>query len=173
MPIVRPYKGISPRIHPSVFIAPGALIIGDVEIGQESSIWFGSLVRGDVHSIRIGERTNIQDSCILHVTRGKWPLFIGDEVTAGHRVTLHGCTVGSRCLIGMGALILDGCEIGEGSIVGAGSVVAEGTVVPPRTLALGVPAKVKRDVNESEWENILSLADNYVQYAKKYREEGF
>ncbi len=171
MPIIRPYKGISPRIHPSVFIAPGAHIIGDVEVGQESSVWFGSLVRGDVHSIRIGVRTNIQDGCILHVTRGKWPLFIGDEITVGHRVTLHGCTVSSRCLIGMGALVLDGCEIGEGSIIGAGSVVAEGTVVPPRTLVLGVPAKVKRDVTETEWENILSLANNYVQYAKEYREE--
>ncbi len=170
-PTIRPYKGLSPRIHPTAFIASGVLVVGDVEIGRESSVWFHSIVRGDVHSIRIGERTNIQDSCILHVTKGKWPLFMGDEITVGHRVTLHGCTVQARCLIGMGAIILDGSEIGEGAIVGAGSVVTEGTRIPPRTLALGTPAKVKRDVTEEEWRNTLRLAERYVKYAREYSQD--
>ncbi len=168
MKTIIPYKGTHPRLHPSVFVADGAVVIGDVEIGQDSSIWFGSVVRGDVHSIRIGERTNIQDCCILHVTEDQWPLFVGDEVTAGHRVTLHGCTIKSGCLIGMGAIVLDGSEIGEGAIIGAGSVVPAGTVIPPGKLALGVPARVRRDVSESERDNAIQLVNKYAQHAKEF-----
>jgi gamma-carbonic anhydrase len=167
-PVIRPYNGIFPKIHPEAYVAGGVLVIGDVEIGRESSVWFGSIVRGDVHYIRIGERTNIQDGCILHVTRGKWPLTMGDDITVGHRVTLHGCTVRSRCLIGMGAIVLDGSEVGEGAIVGAGSVVAPGTVIPARTLAMGVPARVKRQVTEKEWEESVRLAQRYVEHAREY-----
>lgn len=168
-PLIESYKGVSPHIHPTAFIAGGVRVVGDVKIGMDSSVWFGSIIRGDVHSIRIGERTNIQDGCILHVTKGKWPLNLGDEITVGHRVTLHGCTVHSRCLIGMGALVLDGSEIGEGAIIGAGSVVTEGTKIPPRTLALGTPARVRRDITEEELENTIRLAGRYVQYAIEYR----
>ena len=171
VPVIRPYKGILPKIHPEAYVAGGVLVIGDVEIGRESSIWFGSIVRGDVHYIRIGERTNIQDGCILHVTRGKWPLSLGDEVTVGHRVTLHGCTVRSRCMIGMGAIVLDGSEVGEGAIVGAGSLVAPGTVIPARTLAMGVPAKVKRQITEAEWDESAWLARRYVEHAREYARE--
>ena len=168
-PLIRAYKGISPSIHPTAFIAGGVRVVGDVQIGRDSSIWFGSIVRGDVHSIRIGERTNIQDGSILHVTKGKWALNVEDEITVGHRVTLHGCTVRSRCLIGMGAIVLDGSEIGEGAIIGAGSVVTEGTKIPPRTLALGTPARVRRNTTEDEWENAARMAKRYIHYAKEYR----
>ena len=171
LPVIQPYRGISPRIHPSAFVAGGVLVVGDVEIGRESSVWFGSIVRGDVHFIRIGEGTNIQDGCLLHVTRGRWPLTLGDQITVGHRVTLHGCTVRSRCLIGMGAIVLDGSEIGEGAMVGAGSVVTEGTVIPPRTLALGVPARVKREITPEEWEASVIRAARYVEYARQCARE--
>jgi len=170
-PVIQPFGGISPRIHPEAYIAGGVLILGDVWLGRDSNVWFGSILRGDVHYIRIGERTNIQDCCILHVSRGKWPLNMGDDITVGHRVTLHGCTVHSRCLIGMGAVVLDGCEIGEGAVVGAGSVVAPGTVVPPRVLVMGVPAKVRRRVTDEEWEENTRIAGRYVEYARQYARE--
>jgi len=171
LPVIQPWQGIMPRIHPTAFVAGGVLLVGDVEIGRDSSVWFGSIVRGDVHAIRIGEETNIQDGCILHVTRGKWPLTLGDQITVGHRVTLHGCTVHSRCLIGMGAVVLDGSDIGEGAIIGAGSVVTEGSVVPPRTMAVGVPARVRRKITDEEWEEGAIRAAHYVEYARQYARE--
>ncbi|MFY9271324.1 MAG: gamma carbonic anhydrase family protein, partial [Candidatus Manganitrophaceae bacterium] len=149
MPVHR-FQDKTPRIPATVFIASSAQVIGDVEIGEESSIWFGTVVRGDVNHIRIGARTNVQDLSVLHVTRRTHPLIIGNEVTAGHRVTLHGCTVHDRVLIGMGAILLDGAEIGAGSIIGAGALVTEGAKIPPGTLALGVPARVKRSLTAEE-----------------------
>ncbi|MBI5969905.1 MAG: gamma carbonic anhydrase family protein [Deltaproteobacteria bacterium] len=163
-----PYKGIMPKVHPSVFITESARVIGDVEIGEFSSVWFNSVVRGDVHYIRIGERTNVQDNCTLHVTKDVYPLIIGSDITIGHNVTLHGCVVKDRCLIGMGAIALDDAEIGEDCIVGAGALVKEGMKVPPGSLVVGVPAKVVRRVTEEEKERIKQSALNYIEYAKDY-----
>jgi len=143
-------------------------VIGDVVLGEESSVWFNSVVRGDVHYIRIGHRTNVQDLCMLHVTHDTHPLIIGDDVTIGHHVVLHGCTVKDRVLIGMGAIIMDGAVIGEDSVVGAGALVTERTIVPPKSLILGSPAKVKRPVTQKELEWIRESAENYVRYAKTY-----
>lgn len=166
--LIKPYKGIHPKIHPTVFIVESAVIIGDVEIGEYSSIWFNAVVRGDVHYIRIGERTNIQDLCMLHVTKETHPLILGSNITVGHSVTLHGCTIKDRCLIGMGATILDGAVVGEDCIIGAGALVTEGAVIPPGTLAIGMPAKPKRDLTEKEIARIRQSAQNYIDYARTY-----
>jgi len=163
-----PYKGIMPKVHPTVFIEESARVIGDVEIGERSSVWFNAVVRGDVHYIRIGERTNVQDNSTLHVTKDVYPLIIGSDITIGHNVTLHGCVVKDRCLIGMGAIVLDNAEIGEDSIVGAGALVKEGMKVPPGSLAVGVPAKVVRRITEEEKERIKLSALNYIGYAGDY-----
>ena len=163
-----PYKGIMPRIYPSVFIEESAKVIGDVEIGEFSSIWFNAVVRGDVNYIRIGERTNVQDNSTLHVTKDLYPLIIGSDITIGHNVTLHGCIVKDRCLIGMGAIVLDNAEIGSDSIVGAGALVKEGMKVPPGSLVVGVPGKVVRQTTPEEKERIKSSALNYIGYAKDY-----
>lgn len=168
--MLKPYKGIMPTLHETVFVEQSAQVIGEVEIGRDSSIWFNTVVRGDVNYIKIGERTNVQDSCVLHVTKGTHPLIIGSDVTVGHSVTLHGCTVKDRCLIGMGAKLLDGAVVGEDSIVGAGSVVTEGMKVPPRSLVLGVPAKLKRELTEEEVAGIARSAQNYIGYVKDYVE---
>lgn len=166
--MIMPYKGISPRIHETAFIVDNASIIGDVEIGERSSVWFNAVVRGDVHYIRIGERTNVQDNCTLHVTKDTYPLIIGNDITIGHNVILHGCTVRDRCLIGMGAIILDNAEVGEDSIIGAGALVTEGMKVPPRSLVLGVPGKVKRELTDEEVARILKSANNYIEYSRNY-----
>jgi carbonic anhydrase/acetyltransferase-like protein (isoleucine patch superfamily) len=163
------HKNIAPRLAESAYIAPGACVIGDVHIGVDSSLWFNVVVRGDVNFIRIGDRTNIQDGSVIHVTRDTHPTVIGDDVTVGHSVTLHGCTVEDGCLIGIGAIVLDGATIGAASLVGAGSVVAPGTRVPPRSLVLGSPAKVKRALTEEECSNLLSFAENYLSYQKDYK----
>jgi len=162
------FKGILPQITVSTFIAPSADIIGDVEIGEESSIWYGSVVRGDVHYIRIGLRTNIQDLSMLHVTRQTYPLIIGNEITIGHHVTLHGCTIHDRVLVGMGAVILDGAVISAGSMIGAGSIVTEGTRIPPGVLAFGAPARVKRPLTEKETAFLSQSAQNYVDLSRTY-----
>lgn len=166
--LIKPYKGIHPKIHPTVFVVETAVIIGDVEIGEYSSIWFNAVVRGDVHYIRIGDRTNIQDLCMLHVTKETHPLILGSDITVGHSVTLHGCTIKDRCLIGMGATILDGAVVGEDCIIGAGALVTEGAVIPPGTLAVGMPAKPKRDLTEKELARIRQSAQNYIDYARTY-----
>lgn len=166
--LIKPYKGIHPKIHPTVFVVETAVIIGDVEIGEYSSIWFNAVVRGDVHYIRIGDRTNIQDLCMLHVTKETHPLILGSDITVGHSVTLHGCTIKDRCLIGMGATILDGAVVGEDCIIGAGALVTEGAVIPPGTLAVGMPAKPKRDLTEKEIARIRQSAQNYIDYARTY-----
>ncbi len=149
-------------------VVDSAQIIGDVEIGEESSVWFNAVVRGDVNYIRIGKRTNIQDGCVLHVARRTLPLIIGDEVTVGHNVTLHACTVGSRVLVGMGATVMDGAEIGDNSIVGAGSLVTPGTKIPSNSLALGSPARVKRELTEEELRGIRESAAHYVADIETY-----
>lgn len=161
------YRGISPTIHPSVFVAEGARIVGDVEIGEGSSLWFNSVVRGDVNRIRIGARTNVQDLCILHVTH-EHPCILGDEVTVGHHVTLHGATVGNGALIGMGAILLDGVEIGEECLVAAGALVPPGLKVPARSLVMGFPAKVVRPLSPAEAQKGRQGAMNYVKYAADY-----
>ncbi len=168
--MIKGYKDIMPKLHETVFVEESAQVIGDVEVGADSSIWFNSVVRGDVNYVKVGERTNVQDNCVLHVTRDTHPLIVGSDVTIGHSVTLHGCTVRDRCLIGMGAIILDGAEIGEDSIVGAGSVVTEGTKVPARSLVLGVPGRVVRGLKDEEVERIARSAQNYIGYTKDYVE---
>ena len=166
--MIASFKGIIPKIAPTAFIAPSADIIGDVKIGEESSIWYGSVARGDVHTIRIGARTNIQDLSMLHVTRLTHPLIIGNEITIGHHVTLHGCTIHNRVLIGMGAIILDGAVISEGSMIGAGSIVTEGTSIPPGVLAFGAPARVKRALTPQESDFLAKSAQNYVDLSRIY-----
>jgi carbonic anhydrase/acetyltransferase-like protein (isoleucine patch superfamily) len=173
MSIPRPFGGKAPAVHPSAFVADGAVVVGDVEIGERASIWFGCVVRGDVNAIRIGARTNIQDLTVVHVTSKTHPTNIGDEVTVGHRVVLHGCTIKDRCLIGIGSVILDGAVVGPEAVVGAGALVPPGMIVPPRTLVMGSPAKVKRDLSIEEIEALRRSADNYVDYAARYVAEGW
>src|SRR5512137_821538 len=173
--MVRPFKGILPRIDPGAFIAETAVIIGDVEIGARSSVWYNTVVRGDVNSIRIGSGTNIQDLSMLHVTHKKdaadpgAPLIIGDNVTIAHSVTLHGCTIENGAFVGMQAVVMDRAVVGEEALVGARALVTEGTVIPPRTLWLGSPARYKRDLTPDELERILRSALNYVRYAEDFR----
>lgn len=162
------FKGKYPSIDPTVFIAENATIIGDVEIGPGSNIWFYSLVRGDQNAIRIGSNCCIQDACILHVEQ-KLPLIIEDEVALGHRVITHACTIRKGSLIGIGAIILNGAEIGEESIVGAGSVVTPRTIIPPRTLAFGNPAKPIRPLQEKDFELIRKTLRNYQDLKKVYQ----
>jgi carbonic anhydrase/acetyltransferase-like protein (isoleucine patch superfamily) len=166
--LILPYRGKSPVIHPSAFVAAGAVIVGDVTIGAESSVWFGCVVRGDVHFVRIGQRTNIQDGSIVHVTREKASVSMGNDVTVAHSATVHGCLIGDRVLVGMGATILDGARVGSDSIVGAGSLVPPGFIVPDGTLVTGVPARVKRELTDEERAHILWYANNYVNYRLSY-----
>src|ERR1043165_716249 len=139
--MIKPFNNTQPKIHESVFIAEDAVVIGDVEIGEDSSVWFGSVVRGDVNYIRIGARTNIQDHTIIHVNTGTHPTILEDEITVGHRVTLHGCYVESNCLIGIGAIVLDGARIGRNSLIAAGSLVTPNTQIPPGSMVMGAPAR--------------------------------
>lgn len=169
--MVRPYQGTCPQIDQTAFLDETAVIIGDVTIGTDSSIWCYTVVRGDVHSIRIGSRSNVQDLCMLHVTHDTHPLVIGDEVTVGHRVVLHGCTIRNRVLIGMGAIVMDGTEIGEDSVVGAGALITEHTKIPPKSLVLGSPARIKRSVTDEELAWIRESAANYVTYARQHQSE--
>jgi carbonic anhydrase/acetyltransferase-like protein (isoleucine patch superfamily) len=170
-PDLRPYRGIHPRIAASAYIDPAAIVIGDVVIGEDSSIWPLTVVRGDVNYIRIGARTNIQDACVLHVMRDEWPLLLGDDVTVGHGVMLHGCTIESRCLIGIGSIILNGARISEGCIIAAGTLIPERTVIPPGSLVMGQPGKVKRPLTDSDQASINDYAQRYVTYKNTYREE--
>lgn len=165
------YKGMTPKIHESVFLCSGAVILGDVEIGEDSSIWYNCVIRGDVHYIRIGKRTNIQDLSMLHVTHKKYPLNIGDSVTIGHSAVLHGCTIKDLTLIGMGAKVLDQALVESYSLVAAGTVVPERFVVPSGTLVAGVPAKVVRELREDELQRFDQSAQNYVDYVAEYRSQ--
>jgi carbonic anhydrase/acetyltransferase-like protein (isoleucine patch superfamily) len=161
-----PYLDTFPKIHPSVFLADGVKIIGNVEIDEDSSIWYNTVIRGDVHYIRIGKMTNIQDCSMLHVTNGKYPLNIGNKVTIGHAVKLHGCTLQDLCLIGIGSIILDGAVVEERSMVAAGSVVKPNYIVPTGKLVGGIPAKVIRDLTETELEEFEKSAERYKKYTE-------
>ena len=171
VPDIRSYKGKWPQIAASAYIDPAALVIGDVTIGEESSVWPMTVVRGDVHYIRIGARTNIQDGSVLHVMRDQYPLVLGDEVTVGHSVTLHGCTIEGRALIGMRATVLNGAVIGANCIIAAGTLITERTVIPAGSLVLGSPGKVKRELNEKELASIEDYARRYAGYREIYRED--
>jgi carbonic anhydrase/acetyltransferase-like protein (isoleucine patch superfamily) len=165
---LRAFKGMMPRIHPTCFIEASAQVIGDVDIGEQSSIWFNTVVRGDVNRIRIGRRTNVQDLCMIHVFHDKYPTTIGDEVTVGHHVVLHGCTVGSRVLVGMGAVLMDGVEVEDDCIIAAGALLTPGTRVPSGMLAVGSPARAKRPLTQDERAWLAQSAANYVGYAATY-----
>jgi carbonic anhydrase/acetyltransferase-like protein (isoleucine patch superfamily) len=169
--MIRTYRGVTPTIAASAYIDPSAQIIGDVAIGERSSVWCNSTVRGDVHYIRIGDETNVQDNCCLHVMTGEYPLILGTRVTVGHAVTLHGCVVEDECLIGIGAIVLNGAVIGSGSIIAAGALVAERTQVPPRSVVMGIPALVRRLATETDLEMIRRHAANYVGYRQIYLED--
>ncbi len=163
--MIRAYRGKRPEIAASAYIDPAAVIIGDVVIGADSSVWPCAVIRGDVHHIRIGARTNIQDGCVLHVMRDEYPLILGDDVTVGHSVTLHGCTIASRCLIGIRAILLNGVTVGTGSIVAAGTLLLERTEIPPGSLVVGHPGKVKRMLTPSDQATIEAYAQRYVVYS--------
>ncbi len=162
------YQQSRPRIGARVYIAPNATVIGDVTLGDDSSIWFGTVLRGDVNRIRVGARSNIQDNCVVHVTSGRFPVEIDEDVTIGHGVIVHGCVIARGCLIGIGSRILDGAVIGEGSIVAAGAVVPEGMNVPPRSLVLGVPAKVRGEVTAEQSERARKNSAAYLDHKNIY-----
>ena len=166
---ILPFQGELPRIHPSVFLAEGARIIGDVEIGEDCSVWFNTVIRGDVNSIRIGERTNIQDLCMLHVTYKKHALHVGSNVTVGHSAVLHGATIHDYTLIGMGAKVLDRCVVNSYSLIAAGAVLPEGFIVPEGVLVAGVPGRVIRELRDEERLMFARSAQNYIDYVAMYR----
>ncbi|HEY6305261.1 MAG TPA: gamma carbonic anhydrase family protein [Candidatus Angelobacter sp.] len=170
--MLRSYQGISPRIHTSCYVDESAQIVGDVTLGENSSVWMNAVVRGDVFAIRIGNNSNVQDCSVLHGMRHKYGVIMGDWVTVGHSVTLHGCTIADRCLIGMGSVILNNSKVGEGSIIAAGTVIPENTVVEPYSLWMGVPGKFKKRIeDEASQQMILMYATNYVDYTGMYRRE--
>lgn len=169
--LIRTFQGKTPQLGARVFVAETAALIGDVEIGDDSSIWYGTVLRGDMFPIRIGARTNIQDNCTLHVTTDTWATILEDEVTVGHGAIVHGCTIGRGSLIGMGSRILDGAVIGEESIIGAGALVTEGMQVPPRSLVLGFPAKIKRSLTEEDLVYLGRFHRHYLEYKDIYLSE--
>lgn len=162
--------GRRPRVHASVYLAPGCQVVGDVELAEDASVWFNAVVRADQQRVRIGARTNVQDLALVHATTARLPTVIGDDVTIGHGAVLHGCQVGDRVLLGMGAVLLDGVEVGSDSIVAAQSLVRVGFKVPPGTLVAGVPAVVKRELTDGEREAIRASTLRYVKRAQEYRE---
>jgi carbonic anhydrase/acetyltransferase-like protein (isoleucine patch superfamily) len=170
MSVILAYDGKTPRVAASAYLAPGSVVVGDVELGEDSSVWFQTVIRGDVNVVRIGARTNVQDHSVVHVTSRTHPTIVGDDVTIGHRVVLHGCTVKDRCLIGIGAIVLDGAVVGPDAMVGAGALVPPGMVVPSGTLVLGAPAKVKRDLTAEELASFRTSAARYAGYAARYRQ---
>jgi carbonic anhydrase/acetyltransferase-like protein (isoleucine patch superfamily) len=170
--MIRAYQGISPRIHHSCYVDESAQIIGDVGIGENSSVWMNAVIRGDVFAIRIGSNSNVQDCSVLHGMRHKYGVTLGDWVTVGHSVTLHGCTIANRCLIGMGSVILNNAMIGEGSIIAAGTVIPEDTVVEPYSLWAGVPGKFKKRIHDEKTQQMIAMyARNYYDYTQMYRKE--
>jgi carbonic anhydrase/acetyltransferase-like protein (isoleucine patch superfamily) len=167
--MLRPYRGQVPRVHPSAFIDDSAQVIGDVEIGEESSVWMCVVIRGDVNRIRIGRRSNVQDGTIVHVMKDTHPTVIGDNVTIGHGAVVHGCTIDDQCLVGMGAILLNGVIVGSGSIIAAGALLPEGTQIPPRSLVMGSPGKVRRTLSDADLDEIQMYADRYVAYRLDYQ----
>jgi len=171
--MIRSYNGITPQIPDTCYVDDSAQLIGDVVLGEHASVWMNAVLRGDVHSIRVGHYSNIQDCCVLHGMKELYGVSVGDYVTVGHSVTLHGCTVEDRCLIGMGAIILNGAQIGAGSIIAAGTLIPEKTVVEPKSLWMGSPGKFTRKLNEKDEETILRYVENYLGYKNSYlRERG-
>lgn len=168
---ILPFLGRMPRIASDAWVAPGASVIGDVELGAGSSIWYACVLRGDVHQIRIGARSNVQDGAVLHVTRDRYSTEIGQEVTIGHRAVVHGCQVGDGALIGIGAIVLDGARVGEGALVGAGAVVVPGAEIPPRTLVVGTPARPVRLLSDEELAEQRQRTLSYVELARKHAGE--
>jgi carbonic anhydrase/acetyltransferase-like protein (isoleucine patch superfamily) len=170
--MLRAYRGVAPKVAASAYIDPSAQVIGDVVVGDDASIWCNATVRGDVNYIRIGSGSNIQDNSVLHVEHDLYPLVIGERVTVGHSVVLHGCLIEDDCLIGIGAIILNGARIGKGSVVAAGALVPEGAGIPPASLVMGVPGKVRREVSEAERERFRLNAGHYVELKDAYKEDG-
>ncbi len=169
--MIRSYLHHRPVIPESCYIDLSAQVIGDVVLGEQASVWMNAVIRGDVHSIHIGARSNVQDCAVLHGMRGLHPVHVGEGVTIGHNATVHGCVVEDNCLIGMGARVLNGARIGEGSIVAAGAVIPEGMVVPPRSLVAGVPGRLRRETNAEDYERIKMYARNYLDYTSVYKRE--
>lgn len=169
--MIRSSQGITPNVPETAYVDQSAQLIGDVELGEHSSVWMNAVLRGDVHSIRVGHYSNIQDSCVLHGMKERYGVLVGDYVTVGHSVTLHGCTIGDRCLIGMGCIILNGARIGSGSIIAAGTLIPEDTIVEPKSLWMGSPGKFRRHLDEKDQEMILMYARNYVGYTESYLRE--
>jgi carbonic anhydrase/acetyltransferase-like protein (isoleucine patch superfamily) len=169
--MIRAYQGRLPSIPASCYVDPSAQIIGDVILGEQSSIWMNAVVRGDVNSIRIGARSNVQDCAVLHGMRNLYPVTVGEMVTIGHNATVHGCTLEDAVLIGIGAVVLNDARVGEGSIIAAGAVIPEHTVIPPNSLVAGVPGKVRRTLGDADREMILKYAQNYLDYTKIYLAE--
>jgi carbonic anhydrase/acetyltransferase-like protein (isoleucine patch superfamily) len=169
--MIRSYQGHTPVIPETCYVDVSAQVIGDVILGEHASVWMNAVVRGDVHSIRVGAHSNVQDCAVLHGMRNLYPVIVGEYVTIGHNATVHGCVVEDACLIGMGATIMNDARIGEGSIIAAGTVVPEHMIVPPRSLVKGVPAKVRRELTSDDRDVILKYARNYLDYTKIYREE--
>ncbi len=170
--MIRNYQGHNPLIPTSCYVDISAQIIGDVTLGENSSVWMNAVLRGDVNSIRVGANSNVQDCAVLHGQRNLYSVEVGEWVTIGHNATVHGCLVEDGCLIGIGAVVLNNCRIGEGSIIAAGAVVPEGTTVPPRTLWAGVPAKMRRELGDEDQKLIREYAQNYLDYVKIYLAEG-
>ena len=169
--MIRPFRGKHPQISPTAFIEESAQVIGDVHIGDQSSVWFNAVVRGDVFYIRIGERTNIQDGTVIHVSNGTHATILEDEVTVGHNVTLHGCYIEKGSLVGIGAIVMDGVRVGAQSLIAAGSLLSPGTQIPPRSLVMGQPAKVKRPLTGEEVAGLEHYWQNYIEYTRIYRAE--
>lgn len=169
--MIKSFQNLHPKIHETAYSTDDAIIVGDVEIGAESSVWFGSILRGDVNFIRIGARTNIQDGTIVHVSRETHSTVLEDEVTVGHRVTLHGCHIETGCLIGIGAIVLDGVRVGAHSLVAAGSLLTPGANIPPRSLVMGSPAKVKRELSDEEVKGLEKFWRNYVALSRIYKNQ--
>ncbi len=166
--MIKPFNSIRPKVHETAFVADDAIVIGDVEIGEDASVWFGSIIRGDVNFIRIGARTNIQDKTVIHVSSKTHSTVLEEEITVGHNVTLHGCYVEIGCLIGIGAILLDGVRVGRNSLVAAGSLLTPGMQIPPNSLVMGSPGKVKRELTDEELAYLQKSWRNYVELKKHY-----
>jgi carbonic anhydrase/acetyltransferase-like protein (isoleucine patch superfamily) len=170
--MIRPFRGVHPQIPTSAYVDVSAQIIGDVHIGEQSSVWCNAVLRGDMYYIRIGDRTNIQDNCVVHTRTGSHPTILEDEVTVGHSVTLHGCYVERGSLIGIGSIVLDDARVGTQSLVAAGSLISPGTIIPPRSLVMGVPARIKRSLTEEEVDGLNLFWKNYVEFTTIYKDDG-
>jgi carbonic anhydrase/acetyltransferase-like protein (isoleucine patch superfamily) len=169
--MIRSYQGHTPTIPDTCYVDISAQIIGDVVLGEHASVWMNAVVRGDVHSIRVGAHSNVQDCAVLHGMRYLYPVIVGEYVTIGHNATVHGCVVEDCCLIGMGATVMNNARIGEGSIIAAGAVIPEGAIIPPRSLVTGIPGKVRRELTSDDRDEILKYARNYLDYTRIYLEE--